>query len=102
MGGGGQSYASIARRVYDVTGAGDTVVAALSLALAAGAALEQAARLANAAAGIVVGCVVTGPTGKQARVRFLVDSGATYILLPHEAWRTIGPVAEAVCDLHPG
>ena len=50
---------AVARNVYDVTGAGDTVVAALSLALAAGATLEQAARLANAAAGIVVGKVGT-------------------------------------------
>jgi predicted aspartyl protease len=34
--------------------------------------------------------VVTGPTGKQAVVRFLVDSGATYTLLPHKDWRAIG------------
>ncbi len=34
--------------------------------------------------------VVTGPTGKQATVRFLVDSGATYTLLPHKDWQTIG------------
>jgi predicted aspartyl protease len=33
--------------------------------------------------------VVTGPTGKQATVRFLVDSGATYSLLPHKDWQTI-------------
>jgi D-glycero-beta-D-manno-heptose-7-phosphate kinase len=44
-----------AREVSDVTGAGDTVIATLTLALAAGASLEQAARLANRAAGIVVG-----------------------------------------------
>jgi D-beta-D-heptose 7-phosphate kinase/D-beta-D-heptose 1-phosphate adenosyltransferase len=47
--------ASQAREVFDVTGAGDTVVAALSLALAAGAPLEAAARISNAAAGVVVG-----------------------------------------------
>ncbi|TCL36056.1 rfaE bifunctional protein kinase chain/domain [Anaerospora hongkongensis] len=40
--------------VYDVTGAGDTVVAAMILAVAAGAAYEEAACLANFAAGIVV------------------------------------------------
>jgi rfaE bifunctional protein kinase chain/domain len=40
--------------VYDVTGAGDTVVATMILALAAGASYEDAARLANFAAGIVV------------------------------------------------
>jgi bifunctional ADP-heptose synthase (sugar kinase/adenylyltransferase) len=44
-----------AREVSDVTGAGDTVVATLALALAAGASLSDAARLANFAAGIVVG-----------------------------------------------
>ena len=44
-----------AREVADVTGAGDTVVATLALALADGASLSDAARLANRAAGIVVG-----------------------------------------------
>jgi D-beta-D-heptose 7-phosphate kinase/D-beta-D-heptose 1-phosphate adenosyltransferase len=44
-----------AREVSDVTGAGDTVVATLALALAAGATLAEAAMLANHAAGIVVG-----------------------------------------------
>lgn len=44
-----------AREVFDVSGAGDTVVATLSLALAVGAALVDAAELANLAAGIVVG-----------------------------------------------
>ncbi len=33
---------------------------------------------------------VTGPTGKSATVKFLVDSGATYTLLPHKTWRGIG------------
>jgi rfaE bifunctional protein kinase chain/domain len=44
-----------ARQVYDVTGAGDTVVAVLALALTAGASPVEAAELANHAAGIVVG-----------------------------------------------
>ncbi len=48
-----------AREVFDVSGAGDTVVAVLAAALAAGASLEDAARLANVAAGIVVGKVGT-------------------------------------------
>lgn len=47
------------REVFDVTGAGDTVVAALALGLAAGMALPEAARLANVAAGVVVGKVGT-------------------------------------------
>jgi len=48
-------YPAVAREVADVTGAGDTVIAALALGLAAGAALAEAAQLANHAAGIVVG-----------------------------------------------
>lgn len=36
-----------------------------------------------------VEAVVTGPTGKQATVRFLVDSGATYTLLPHDVWKAM-------------
>jgi len=46
---------AVTREVADVTGAGDTVVATLALALAAGATLAEAAVLANHAAGIVVG-----------------------------------------------
>ena len=48
-------YAAVAREVADVTGAGDTVIATLALGLATGAALAEAAQLANHAAGIVVG-----------------------------------------------
>ena len=47
--------ATAARAVYDVSGAGDTVIAALTLALTSGATLEHAAHFANAAAGVVVG-----------------------------------------------
>jgi rfaE bifunctional protein kinase chain/domain len=43
------------RQVFDVTGAGDTVMAALALGVAAGASMREAATLANAAAGVVVG-----------------------------------------------
>jgi rfaE bifunctional protein kinase chain/domain len=51
--------AAQAREVFDVTGAGDTVAGTLILALASGASLEQAARLASIAAGIIVGRVGT-------------------------------------------
>ncbi len=44
-----------AREVYDVSGAGDTVIAAVAVMLAAGAELPEAVRIANRAAGIVVG-----------------------------------------------
>jgi D-beta-D-heptose 7-phosphate kinase/D-beta-D-heptose 1-phosphate adenosyltransferase len=48
-----------AREVFDVAGAGDTVVAAMAAGLGAGFGLEAAARLANVAAGIVVGKIGT-------------------------------------------
>jgi len=48
---------AVAREVFDVTGAGDTVVAVYSLALATGMAPVNAARLANYAGGLVVGHV---------------------------------------------
>lgn len=50
---------TMAKEVYDVTGAGDTVAATLSLALASGCTMKEAAGLANYAAGIVVGKVGT-------------------------------------------
>jgi D-beta-D-heptose 7-phosphate kinase/D-beta-D-heptose 1-phosphate adenosyltransferase len=50
---------SMARKVYDVTGAGDTVIATLALGLAAGIDIKSAAYLSNLAAGIVVGEVGT-------------------------------------------
>lgn len=48
-------FPSFARQVYDVTGAGDTALATLAVALAAGAALSDAVWLANLAAGLAVG-----------------------------------------------
>ena len=51
--------AAEAREVFDVSGAGDTVIAVLAASLGAGASLADAARLANAAAGVVVGKIGT-------------------------------------------
>ncbi|MFT7053175.1 MAG: D-beta-D-heptose 7-phosphate kinase/D-beta-D-heptose 1-phosphate adenosyltransferase [Psychromonas sp.] len=48
-----------AQEVYDVTGAGDTVISVLASSLAAGSSFEQACALANAAAGVVVGKIGT-------------------------------------------
>jgi D-glycero-beta-D-manno-heptose-7-phosphate kinase len=59
------SIPTVAREVFDVTGAGDTVVAALSLALAAGATMEEGAILANQAAGVVVGKVGTAALTRE-------------------------------------
>jgi D-beta-D-heptose 7-phosphate kinase/D-beta-D-heptose 1-phosphate adenosyltransferase len=59
---------AVARAVYDVTGAGDTVMAVLALTLAAGADLEMAVRLANLAAGLAVEQVgTTAVTAAQLR-----------------------------------
>ncbi|WP_323773401.1 bifunctional D-glycero-beta-D-manno-heptose-7-phosphate kinase/D-glycero-beta-D-manno-heptose 1-phosphate adenylyltransferase HldE [Alcanivorax sp.] len=59
-----------AREVFDVTGAGDTVISVLAVSLAAGAAMEDAVALANIAAGIVVGklgtAVVSAPELRRA------------------------------------
>lgn len=52
-----QNLPTFAQNVFDVTGAGDTVISAISLALSAGWTLEQAGYLANFAAGVVVGKV---------------------------------------------
>lgn len=52
---GAQHIPAVAREVFDVSGAGDTVIAALGTLLGAGADLASAVRIANQAAGIVVG-----------------------------------------------
>lgn len=62
-----------AREVYDVTGAGDTVMAVLALALAAGAPLPAAAVLANAGAGVVVGKRGTATVSRSELVSALQD-----------------------------
>ena len=56
-----QDIPTEAREVYDVSGAGDTVVATLAAALAAGIPIADAIYLANKAAGIVVGKIGTSP-----------------------------------------
>jgi D-beta-D-heptose 7-phosphate kinase/D-beta-D-heptose 1-phosphate adenosyltransferase len=52
---------AVARQVYDVSGAGDTVIAVLALAMACGVEMETAVQVANIAAGIVVSKVGTVP-----------------------------------------
>ena len=60
-----------AKEVYDVTGAGDTVIAVSAVALLAGATIQQAAVLANMAAGIVVGKIGTATLHSQELLRAL-------------------------------
>ena len=64
----------IAKEVYDVTGAGDTVVATLALALSSGSSLSDAAVIANHAAGIVVSKVGTSTASiKELKEEILND-----------------------------
>ena len=60
-----------ARTVYDVTGAGDTVIATLAVALAAGASLLQAAELSNITAGLVVEEVGTTAVSREKLLKAL-------------------------------
>ncbi len=77
--------ATMAREVYDVTGAGDTVIAALALACSAGASMLEAASLANCAAGIAVAHIGTvAPTASELRDALLEGARRTP---DHPAWR---------------
>lgn len=60
---------TVAREVYDVTGAGDTVIAALAASLAAGATMTEAAVVANHAAGVVVGKMGTATANAEELLR---------------------------------
>ena len=53
-------FPTVAKKVFDVTGAGDTVIASFVSAIAAGATLKEAAVISNCAAGVVVGEIGTG------------------------------------------
>ena len=75
-----------AQKVFDVTGAGDTVIATLALALASGFSLLESCILANHAAGIVVGEVGTAAATAQDLARHL----STAPDLPVEAWLHTG------------
>ncbi|MBI3593312.1 MAG: D-glycero-beta-D-manno-heptose-7-phosphate kinase [Nitrospirae bacterium] len=64
---------TVAKKVFDVTGAGDTVIAAFALAHTAGASMEDAAIIANHAAGIVVGEVGTAAAAPEVLLQSLVS-----------------------------
>jgi D-beta-D-heptose 7-phosphate kinase/D-beta-D-heptose 1-phosphate adenosyltransferase len=84
-----------AREVFDVTGAGDSVVAVLGAALAAGIASPDAARLANIAAGLVVGRLGTAVARPDELRRALLASDTRAVPLEAlldlvTAWRRAG------------
>ena len=64
-----EEFPTVAREVFDVTGAGDTVLATCALALGAGGTLEEATVLANHAAGVVVGKIGTATVGADELAR---------------------------------
>ena len=61
---------TFAKEVYDVTGAGDTVISVFTLAAAAGASWHEAAKIANVAAGVVVGRMGTSTVTKEEIIEF--------------------------------
>ena len=65
------NFPAQAKEIYDVTGAGDTVIGVLALSLAACATLQEATCLANQAAGIVVGKVGTATVSQEELIRVL-------------------------------
>ncbi|MGB6987003.1 MAG: D-glycero-beta-D-manno-heptose-7-phosphate kinase [Candidatus Aquilonibacter sp.] len=67
---------SVARTVFDVSGAGDTVIAVLSLALAGGASIERAMQLANFAAGAVVEKLGTATTSGDEIIALIEHGGS--------------------------
>jgi rfaE bifunctional protein kinase chain/domain len=75
VGQAGVERGATGRQVFDVTGAGDTVLSVLALAVAAGAPLADAAALANTAAGVVVGKLGTASVSPQELVHALEDIG---------------------------
>jgi len=60
---------TVAKEVYDVTGAGDTVIGTMVLALGAGARVIEAAKLANYAAGIAVGKIGTATVSQEELIK---------------------------------
>jgi rfaE bifunctional protein kinase chain/domain len=73
VGQAGVERGATGRQVFDVTGAGDTVLSVLALAVAAGAPLADAAMLANTAAGVVVGKLGTASVSPQELLHALDD-----------------------------
>ncbi len=101
-----------AKEVYDVSGAGDTSLAALGASIAAGAPMEQAMKIANAASGIVVGklgtaCVTCDELkrkldNKSESAVLTVDEAVELVARLREKGLTIGFTNGCFDILHPG
>lgn len=72
-----QRFPALAREVFDVSGAGDTVIATMAAAIATGLHLHDAVRLANLAAGIVIGKLGTVPISREELLADLASGSET-------------------------
>jgi len=82
-----------ARQVFDVSGAGDTVLAVLGLGLASGGSFRQAATLANVAGRIVVGKVGTATVSIE-ELRKAIDPSGQSLAAKHKTLRDLKPIVE--------
>jgi D-beta-D-heptose 7-phosphate kinase/D-beta-D-heptose 1-phosphate adenosyltransferase len=85
-----RAYRSVAREVFDVSGAGDTVAAALAAGIGSGLGLEDAAEIANLAAGLVVAKIGTAVVTQEQLIRELESHH------PSAADSKVMPLEEAV------
>ena len=90
---------ALAREVFDVTGAGDTVISAMAAGLASQDSLENSTRLANVAAGLVVGKVGTATVTREELQGALLHSGGDNQDLPAFGVVTEQEAAAAVARL---
>jgi len=81
------------KQVFDVSGAGDTVLAVLGLALASGMSFREAATLANTAAGIVVGKVGTAPVSGE-ELQGAVEPSAGAMVAKHRSVSDLVSIAD--------
>lgn len=109
-------FPALAREVYDVSGAGDTVAAALAAGIGAGLSIEEAAQISNVAAGIVVGKAGTAVVSRaeiiqELQQRSLIDARSKVLRMSDAAervrrWQSAGlrvGFASGSFDLlHPG
>ena len=78
-----------ARQVYDVTGAGDTVIATLAVALGGGLEWEASVRLANAAAGLAVANVGTAAGGREELLHHLSAATPVHQIVPCDDYEAL-------------
>ncbi|OGC12259.1 hypothetical protein A3K48_07380 [candidate division WOR-1 bacterium RIFOXYA12_FULL_52_29] len=86
-----KTFPAVPREVFDITGAGDAVIATLTLALSAGASLKEATLLSNFAGSVVVGKIGTAPCFREELEEAL--AGHEPITKKIKTRQEIGPIA---------